>query len=409
MHFLYNIGILFLGLGMRIASVFNPKAKEWIQGRKNIFENLPTVIGENVVWFHCASLGEFDQGIPLMKKIINADESVFLLVTFFSPSGMKFYQKREKIADHIMYLPLDTPKNAKRFIKHFKPSQAFFVKYEFWYNFIHQAKSQGTRIYNVSGLFREEHRFFKWYGGIFRKLLRKFDWFFVQNEKSEKLLHSIGIKNVTVTGDSRFDRVIENKELAVENEIIKQFKNKEDLFVIGSSWPEDEAILIPWIQQFNGKVLIAPHNVDENHIAAIHKQLPEAIRYTESDGEDVASKKILILDTIGQLANAYSYGEIAYVGGGFSGSLHNILEPAVFGLPVIFGPKHKRFPEGDAFIENGFGFSVKTTEELREVYQLIESDYDEISRKEVEFVGKNAGASDKIMTMLLAGNCWSDE
>lgn len=400
MHFLYNIGILFFGLGMKIASLFNPKAKEWIQGRKNIFENLPTVIGENVVWFHCASLGEFDQGIPLMKKIINADESVFLLVTFFSPSGMKFYQKREKIADHVMYLPLDTPKNAKRFIKHFKPKQAFFVKYEFWYNFIHQAKSQETRIYNVSGLFREEHRFFKWYGAIFRKLLRKFNWFFVQNEKSEKLLHSIGINNVTVTGDSRFDRVIENKQFTTENSIIEQFKNKEDLFVIGSSWPEDEAILIPWIQQFNGKVLIAPHNVDENHIAAIHKQLPNAIRYTESDEEDIASRKILILDTIGQLANAYSYGEIAYVGGGFSGSLHNILEPAVFGLPVIFGPKHKRFPEGGAFIENGFGFSVSSTEELQEAYRKIVENYKKVSEKEMEFVGRNAGASERIMLKL---------
>lgn len=400
MHFFYNIGIRLYGFGIRVASIFNPKAKEWIVGRKNIFENLPKVNGENVVWFHCASLGEFDQGIPLMKKIVNEDPSVFLLVTFFSPSGMKFYQKRERIADHVMYLPLDTPKNAKRFINYFKPKKAFFVKYEFWYNFIAQAKSQQTRIYNVSGLFRGEQRFFKWYGGLFRKLLQKFDWFFVQNEKSKDLLSSIGIENVTITGDSRFDRVLENKELATENKLIEQFKNDENLFVIGSSWPEDEAILIPWIKKFKGKVLIAPHNVDENHVVAIQEQLPGSIRYTQAENVDLTEKNILILDTIGQLANAYSYGKIAYIGGGFSGSLHNILEPAVFGLPVIFGPKHKRFPEGEAFIESGFGFSVASTVEFEEAYQTIVENYEEVSEKEVEFVGRNAGASERIMEEL---------
>ncbi len=397
MYFLYNIGIFFLGIGMRIASLFHPKAKEWVDGRKDIFENLPTVNGEHVVWFHCASLGEFDQGIPLMKKIIERNPQVFLLVTFYSPSGMKFYQKRERIADLVMYLPLDTKSNAKKFIRYFKPKQAFFVKYEFWYNFIHQAKKNGSEIYNVSGIFREDHRFFKWYGGIFRKLLRKFDWFFVQNEKSKELLESINIQNVTISGDSRFDRVIENKELVVANEKIEKFKNNEDLFIIGSSWEEDEEILIPWIKNQAKKVLIAPHNVDENHILAICKQLPEAIRYTQSDTIDLAQKKVLILDTIGQLANAYTYGNIAYVGGGFSGSLHNILEPAVFGLPVIFGPNHKRFPEGQAFIDNGFGFSISTTEEFEKAYQIITGNFEEISPKEVEFVAGNTGASDRIM------------
>ena len=398
MILLYNIGIRLYGFAIRIASLFNPKAKEWIQGRKQLFDHLPTVNGEEVVWFHCASLGEFDQGIPLMKEIVNANPRVFILVTFFSPSGMKFYQKREKIADFVMYLPLDTPKQAKRFIKHFKPKQAYFVKYEFWYNFIHQAKSQGTRIYNVSGLFREEQRFFKWYGGLFRKLLKMFDWFFVQNEHSEKLLQSIGLKNVSVTGDSRFDRVIENKTLVVENPIIGQFKNKQELLVIGSSWPEDEAIIIPWINKYEGKVLIAPHNVDEAHVLSIQKQIPNAIRFTQTQNIHLDDKKVLILDTIGQLANAYSYGNIAYVGGGFSGSLHNILEPAVFGLPVIFGPKHNRFPEGQTFIENGFGFSVSTTEEFEQAFKTILNDYVKISQKEQEFVQKNAGASKKIMT-----------
>lgn len=401
MHLLYNISIFFLGFGMRIASLFNSKAKEWVKGRKNIFSDLPNVIGENVVWFHCASLGEFDQGIPLMKKIINENPNTFLLVTFFSPSGMKFYKKRERIANYVMYLPLDSPKKAKRFIKHFKPKKTFFVKYEFWYNFINQAKLQGSEIYNVSGLFRDNHRFFKWYGGLFRRLLKKFDWFFVQNEKSKALLTSIKIKNVSVTGDSRFDRVIENKQLIAQNRIIEQFKNEENLFVIGSSWPEDEIILTPWAKQFNGKILIAPHNIDENHIKGILKKLPSAVRYTEAENIDISAKNILILDTIGQLANAYSYGSVAYVGGGFSGNLHNILEPAVFGLPVIFGPKHSRFPEGESFIDNGFGFSVSTTDEFEKAYSKIVGNYEYISQKELDFIAKNAGASDKIMKHIL--------
>lgn len=401
MHLLYNISIFFLGFGMRIASLFNSKAKEWVKGRKNIFSDLPNVIGENVVWFHCASLGEFDQGIPLMKKIINENPNTFLLVTFFSPSGMKFYKKRERIANYVMYLPLDSPKKAKRFIKHFKPKKTFFVKYEFWYNFINQAKLQGSEIYNVSGLFRDNHRFFKWYGGLFRRLLKKFDWFFVQNEKSKALLTSIKIKNVSVTGDSRFDRVIENKQLIAQNRIIEQFKNEENLFVIGSSWPEDEIILTPWAKQFNGKILIAPHNIDENHIKGILKKLPNAVRYTEAQNIDISAKSILILDTIGQLANAYSYGSVAYVGGGFSGNLHNILEPAVFGLPVIFGPKHSRFPEGESFIDNGFGFSVSTTDEFEKAYSKIVGNYEYISQKELDFIAKNAGASDKIMKHIL--------
>lgn len=397
MHILYNIGIFFLGIAMKIASLFHPKAKEWVEGRKTIFDDLPIVNGENVVWFHCASLGEFDQGIPLMKKVVEKDPRVFLLVTFYSPSGMKFYQKRERIADHVMYLPLDTSRNAKKFIRHFKPKQSFFVKYEFWYNFIHQAKKNGSEIYNVSGLFREDHRFFKWYGSFFKKLLKKFDWFFVQNQSSENLLKSIGLKNISITGDSRFDRVIENKENTKENKKIKEFKNEEQLLIIGSSWPEDEQMLIPWINNHEGKVLIAPHNIDEIHIKEICKAIPQAIRYTQSEDTQLSSYKIVILDTIGQLANAYSYGNIAYVGGGFSGSLHNILEPAVFGLPVLFGPKHKRFPEGQAFIDNGFGFSISTTEEFQKSYLKIVENYSEISQKEMAFVEKNAGASNKIM------------
>jgi 3-deoxy-D-manno-octulosonic-acid transferase len=398
MHTLYNIGISFLGFGMRIASLFNPKAKEWVHGRKNLFENLPSANGKEVIWFHCASLGEFDQGLPLMDKIKSENPSVFLLVTFFSPSGMNHYQKRDHKADHVMYLPLDTPSKARTFIKAFNPTQAFFVKYEFWSNFIFEAKKSGTTVYNVSGIFRKDHRFFKWYGGFFRNTLKQFDWFFVQNKASIDLLNSIGIDKASISGDSRFDRVIENKKNSKENEILANFKNGSEVFVVGSSWPEDETILVDWVNSYEGKVLIAPHNIDEGHVNSIVSKIPDAARYTQCSNKDLSNTKVLILDTIGQLANAYAYGTIAYVGGGFSGSLHNILEPAVFGLPVIFGPKHNRFPEAQEFIDQGIGFSVTTSTEFASAYQKITDSLTSISELTEDYVENNKGAAEKIYT-----------
>ena len=400
MQVLYNISILVFRAGIGLASIFNSKAKDWITGRKGQFKNLPDTKGKQVVWFHCASLGEFDQGLPLMHKFKSENPSVFLLVTFFSPSGMKFFNKREHQADHVMYLPLDKKNNARRFMHHFQPDLAFFVKYEFWSNFIFEAKKSGAKIYNVSGIFRPDHRFFKWYGGFFRKTLRAFDSFFVQNEESKKLLESINLSNVYITGDSRFDRVIENKKNVAENSIIAAFKKDQPVLIVGSSWPADEKIILPWVNSQKGKVLIAPHNVTKEHVKAIVSSLLEAVCYTETNTFDVGAKKVLVLDTIGQLANAYSYGTIAYVGGGFSGNLHNILEPAVFGLPVIFGPKHKRFPEAQNFIDKGIGFSVNSTESFNSVFQELSATIESASKETAKFVEKNQGASDRIYAQI---------
>lgn len=402
MKILYNIGILGLGLTMRITSLFNPKAKLWVKGRQNLYSNIPKDINKNLIWFHCASLGEFDQGLPLMQKLKEQDPTLFILVTFFSPSGMQHYHKRKHVADFVMYLPLDTPSNARDFFKYLKPQKAFFVKYEFWSNFIFEAKKNGVKLYNVSGIFRPNHRYFRWYGSYFRKTLKAFEWFFVQNNSSLELLKTIGIVNVSISGDSRFDRVIENKKSAVKNDILDAFTQNSKVFVVGSSWPEDEKIIQPFLQKGNQKTLIAPHNIDENHIQSLLKQFPEAVRFTQTNPVEVKNKKILILDTIGQLSNAYSYGSIAYVGGGFSGNLHNILEPAVFGLPVIFGPKHNRFPEAQAFIDHNIGKSVSSAIEFENAFTQMQQKLDELSDKTSKFIEQNQGAAEKIILKLTA-------
>ncbi|MFT5779700.1 MAG: 3-deoxy-D-manno-octulosonic-acid transferase [Crocinitomicaceae bacterium] len=398
MHLLYNLGVHVYGFAIRIASLFNPKAKKWQIGRRNLIAQIPDLSAKNVVWFHCASLGEFDQGLPLMNKIKAERPNTYLLVTFFSPSGFEHYQKREHQADYVCYLPLDTPSNARRFLEKVKPKSVFFIKYEFWANYILTAKRQKCKIYNVSGLFRENHRFFKWYGSFFRTVLNQFEFFFVQNEASRILLDGIGIPNVLVTGDSRFDRVIENSQQASSNELIQAFKGNDSLLIVGSSWPADESLLAPWMNSSTQKILIAPHQIDDKHISQIQQGITrKTIRFTQATPETIIDAEVLILDTIGLLSSAYKYGEVAYVGGGFSGSLHNILEPAVFGLPVIFGPNHTRFPEAQEFIDQGFGFSVSSTAEFEQSYKYILNDLATISEKEKQFVSESAGATERIL------------
>jgi len=399
MHFLYNSGIRLYELAIRTAALFNPKAKNWVEGRKDYFEHLPKIPSDQkVIWFHCASLGEFDMALPVMNLIKERHPSIFLLVTFFSPSGMEHYNKRKHQVNLAVYLPSDKPSNAEKFIKHFHPDKVFFVKYEFWSNYIFEAKKQNVQVFSLCSIFREDHRFFKWYGGFFRKTLKEVDFFYTQNETSTLLLADIGITNFMTSGDTRFDRVIENKKSLESNPRIEAFLKDEKTIIIGSSWPEDEAIVISYIlQNPNKKFIIAPHNIDEAHVNSIETKLSNLTeRFTENNG----GKNVLILNTIGHLASAYSYGEIAYVGGGFSGNLHNILEPAVFGLPVLFGPKFKRFPEASQFIHLGIGFSVKTSEEFTSALTEIYKNLPAISEKTSNTVTKNTGASVKILDHL---------
>ncbi len=406
MHVIYNIGIILYGLLLRFASLFHAKAKLWVHGRRGLFNQLPDASNKKTYWFHCASLGEFDQALPVINLLKEKDTSIYIVVTFFSPSGFLHYHKRNHKADYVCYLPLDTPSNAKKFVSHFSPEKVFFVKYEFWANYIFAVKKTGSKLYSISSLFREDHRFFKKSGGFFRSILNQFDFFYVQNKVSSNLLQSIGISKVEITGDTRFDRVIDNKNNLQENPILQHFLREEKAFIIGSSWPEDEDLIIPLINNgiIKEKIIIAPHDVSETHIHQISKKLSVPfIRYSELEkGIELNDEKVIILDTIGNLANAYSYGFYAYVGGGFSGSLHNILEPAVFGLPVIFGPKHSRFPEGEMFIDEEIGFSIQTIEELKKRIENIKTNSTELKTKTIEFVNKQAGASLKIVNSVEA-------
>lgn len=404
MRFLYSLGIWFYGIGIRIASLFNDKAKKWIVGRKDQFEKIQSPT-KPVIWFHCASLGEFDQGLPLMRLMRKEFPNHHLLVTLFSPSGMDHYAKRDHPADEVQYMPLDTRSNAKRFVKLYHPEIAIFVKYDFWANHIFELNAIGTKLFGISCIFRADQIYFKRKQGFFPAILEAFDHFFVQDQNSKSLLNSIKLKNCTVTGDTRFDAVIANRQNARANERIESFVKGHEILIFGSTWPLDEQALFPVINETAKKVIIAPHEINDKHIREIEAGLKRKnVRYTQASEEDLQKAEIMILDTIGHLATAYKYGQVAYVGGGFSGKLHNILEPAVFGLPVIFGPKHERFPEAQHFIDGGFGFSIHESIELKNVLQNIFSDLEKLHEKTAGFVRQNEGASERILAHITSNS-----
>jgi 3-deoxy-D-manno-octulosonic-acid transferase len=388
-------------------SFFNNKANSWINGRKNWrkqIENLP----QNVIWFHCASLGEFDQGLPVMKEMKLIYPNHFLLVTFFSPSGMNHYHKRIHCVDLAIYLPLDTPQNAKLFIRLVRPKLAVFVKYEFWANYILEAKKQNVKLVSIATILRKNQIYFKVYGLFFRNILQSIDYFFVQNDATKTLLNSIEIENVVVVGDTRFDNVLANKrnfKLKLENSSTKprvfhDFLNGKKAIIFGSSWQPEEAILEESLSFLkNEKIILAPHDVSESNVARLVKKFGNiAIRFTQF--ENYNQQSILILDTIGHLSTAYYFGKVAVVGGGFSGQLHNILEPSVFGLPVFFGPKHSKFPEAAIFIEEGFAFHIETSTEFIAKLAFVSENQAEMSQKAIDFIDTQKGAANRIATDL---------
>lgn len=397
---LYTLGIYLYGLLLKIASLFHPKAQKWVKGRKGFFQNLPAFTSENVIWFHCASLGEYDQGKPIMEAWKKKYPHHFILVTFFSPSG---YENcvQNSVGDYTCYLPLDTPKNAQKFIEHFQPQKAFFIKYEVWINYFKAAHQANCELYAISANYRKEQIYFRWYGGYFRKAIALFKHIFVQYENNIALLNSIGITPVSVSGDTRYDRVYQRTLAVKENEILAEWKNKEDVFVIGSSWPEDEEILLPFINDgtITEKVILAPHEIKESHVQEITQALKVKYQlYTDiQNGESLdQGTRVVILNCIGVLAEAYKYGNSAYIGGAFRTGLHNILEPAAFGLPVIFGPNHTKFPEAQAFIQEGIGKSISNRSTFQQAYTNFKKLSDSTAKVSA-FVKANIGATQIVM------------
>ena len=353
---MYNIAIYLYGLGVFIYSLFNEKVRKMWRGEHESFRIIRERLDPNAkyIWFHAASLGEFEQGRPLMERIRSTHPEYKILLTFFSPSGYEV-RKDYKGADIVCYLPLDTVNNARRFLRTVRPVMAFFIKYEFWYNYLHVLKHRCVPTYSVSSIFRRDQIFFKWYGRDYARVLSCFTTFFVQNEESKLLLGTIGIKNAVVVGDSRFDRVLQIKEASKQLPLVEAFvSNAEHVFCAGSSWQPDEEIFIPY---FNGrsdwKLIIAPHVIGEEHLAQIMQLLKgrRVTRYTQTNPEEAAKADVLIIDCFGLLSSIYRYAQVSYVGGGFGAGIHNTLEAGVWGIPVIFGPNNKRFAEAQGLLK----------------------------------------------------------
>ena len=404
MAFLYNLSICLYLILVRVASLFNNKAKQWIAGRKNIFDHLQKTVNPDakLAWFHCASLGEFEQARPVIEEFKKLHPHYKLLLTFFSPSGSEV-RKNYEVADYVFYMPMDTPANAKRFLDLVNPSIVFFVKYEFWFNYIIQINNKNIPFFVFSAIFRENQHFFKWYGGWFRKHLNGITHIFVQNNESLSLLKKIGITQVSVSGDTRFDRVNAIAGNVKSFPLIKKFCEGFDVFIAGSSWPPDEELLTKLINsdKTNYKFIIAPHLVDTPHITSIEEKIKgHVVRYSKADEDNVMSAKVLIIDSIGILSHVYQYGKLAYIGGGFGSGIHNILEAATFGLPVIFGPKYHKFREAVELIKEGGAFSISDENEfMKVVIQLYNEPalLKEKSQIARNFVQRNIGATDIIL------------
>ncbi|MBP9848448.1 MAG: 3-deoxy-D-manno-octulosonic acid transferase [Flavobacterium sp.] len=414
MLFLYNIITLLAAQLLKIVALFSPKMKLFVDGRKLVFQTLAYKIQtlDKTIWFHAASLGEYEQGLPVIEAIKKQFPNHKIVVTFFSPSGYEV-RKNNTIANVTVYLPLDTISNAKQFIKIVHPEMVFFIKYEYWPNYLNELKNQNIKTYLISGILRENQAFFKWYGAFYRKALKTFDYFFVQNESSKNLLQSIGFNNVKVSGDTRFDRVVSILERDNSLNFIEQFKDNKTTIVIGSSWPKDESLLVNYINQSSDdvKFIIAPHNIKQEQILNLKNQIEKKTILFSENVEPLLiaalqEYNVFIIDTIGILTKIYSYADIAYVGGGFGNpGVHNILEPATFGVPVVIGPNYSHFAEATALVNMEGCISIQHQSQLNEAFDLLLHNDDERLEKGhicSTFVQMNKGATQTIMNHILS-------
>ena len=413
MLFLYNIITLLANQLLKLVALFSPKMKLFMDGRKSVFQTLADKIkpSDKTIWFHAASLGEYEQGLPVIEAIKQQFPSHKIVVTFFSPSGYEV-RKNNTVADVTIYLPLDTISNAKQFISLVHPEMAFFIKYEYWPNYLNELKKQQIKTYLISGILRENQAFFKWYGGFYRNALKTFDYFFVQNESSKNLLQSIGFNNVKVSGDTRFDRVVSILERDNSLDFIEQFKDNKTTIVIGSSWPKDESLLVNYINQSSDdvKFIIAPHNIKSEQIQELKNAITKKIVLFSENVEtrhalSLQEYSVFIIDTIGILTKIYSYADIAYVGGGFGNpGVHNILEPATFGVPVVIGPNYSHFAEATALVNMEGCISIQNQTQLNEAFDLLLHNEDERLEKGhicSTFVQMNKGATQTIINHIL--------
>lgn len=414
---IYNIVIYFVLWGIAIASLFNEKVRKMWRGEREAFKILKQKVDPNAkyIWFHAASLGEFEQGRPLMERIRKDYPQYKILLTFYSPSGYEV-RKNYEGADIICYMPVDTRLNAIRFLRLVRPVMAFFIKYEFWSNFLHILKHRNIPTYSVSSIFREDQVFFKWYGRSYAGVLKCFTRFFVQNEESKRLLEGIGITAVDVVGDTRFDRVLQIKEAAKQLPICEAFRtgvassqsadvphHDFKVFVAGSSWPPDENIFIPFFNEHKDwRLLIAPHVIAEEHLKLILSLIKgkKVVRYTQTTPEEAAEADVLIIDCFGLLSSMYNYGDVAYIGGGFGVGIHNTLEAAVWNMPVIFGPNNKKFQEAQGLLKSGGGFEINTYEDFSGLMTSLMNDETFLKQagdKAGAFVAHLTGATDKVL------------
>ena len=400
---IYNLGIHIYQLGVKLAALFSDKPAKMVKGHREVFGLLESKIDRNAryIWFHAASLGEFEQGRPLIERIRKDYPQYKILQTFFSPSGYEVRKNYDGV-DIVCYLPFDTPSNVRKFIDLVNPCMVFFVKYEFWQNYLNELHKRSIPVYSVSSIFRPGQVFFRWYGKSYQQVLKTFAHLFVQNQESKKLLAGIGVNNTTVVGDTRFDRVLDICAAAKQLPLVQKFKGDALTFVAGSSWGPDEDIFIKY---FNAhpemKLIIAPHVVNDSHMKEIMAKLNRpCIRYTQATEENVQQADCLIIDCYGLLSSIYRYGEISYIGGGFGVGIHNVLEAAVYGIPVIFGPNNKKFREAQHLLANKGGFEINGYEDFETLMDkfLADEAYLKQSGKSAgDYVKNNSGAMEKIM------------
>ena len=421
---MYNLIIYLYLCGVAIVSLFNEKVRKMWRGEREAIRILKEKVDPNAkyVWFHAASLGEFEQGRPLMEQLRREHPEYKILLTFFSPSGYEV-RKNYEGADIICYLPLDTITNARRFLRTIRPVMAFFIKYEFWYNYLHILKHRGVPVYSVSSIFRPGQVFFRWYGRQYSHVLKCFTHFFVQNDISKELLATIGISDVTVVGDTRFDRVLQIKAAAKQLPIVEAFcqqltanSQKPKVFIAGSSWQPDEEIFIPWLNEHKDwKLVIAPHVISEDHLQQIEKLLEgrKVVRYTQVKDADLSpltshpsplqDAEVLIINCFGLLSSIYHYADVTYVGGGFGVGIHNTLEAAVWDVPVFFGPNNQRFQEAQGLKACGAGLEIANADDFRRYMQGFEEHPEvikELGEKAGAYVASLAGATDKVLSFV---------